>query len=146
MSPLLSPLCPHSASSVSYSRSFRGIRHSEQRRTGDRETVRAAPNPAMCLSSGPTSTEEPGLPNPLAYCLGQGMMQPRALLQVDVAARAPGNLEKRKSSSVKAEPPGERGQSPARTVRRRGSFSLLQLHPKGLDWMGDIFCLGFWKP
>ena len=117
MSPLLSPLCPHSASSVSYNRLFRGIRHREQRRTGDRETVRAASIPAMCLSSGPTRTEEPGLPKPLAYCLGQGMMQPRALLQVDVAVRAPRNLGKRKSGSVKAEPPGDQGQSPARAVR-----------------------------
>ena len=51
-------------------------------------------------------TEEPGLPNTLSNCLGPELVQPQALLQADMAISPPGNLEKRKSGSTKAESPG----------------------------------------
>ena len=98
--------------------------------------------------------EEPGVPNALANCLGPVLMQPQALLQADMAIRPPGNLEKRKSGSIKAESPGEPKQGSASTVKRWDGFPLpaphlqllLQLHPEGLDWMGDVFYLRFWEP
>ena len=53
------------------------------------------------------SIEEPGVPNALANCPGPVLMQSQALLQADTAIRPPGNLEKKKSGSMKAESPGE---------------------------------------
>ena len=81
---------------------------------GARELVRASCHMPQYWAS---CTEEPGVPNALANCLGPVLVQPQALLQADMAISPPGNLEKRKSGSIKAESPGEPRQGSASTVK-----------------------------
>lgn len=82
---------------------------------GARELVRA---PCHVPQHWASHIEEPGVPNTLANSLGPVLMQPQALLQADMAIRPPGNLEKRKSGSIKAESPGEPRQGSVSTVKR----------------------------
>lgn len=82
-------------------------------------------------------------------CLGSVMMQPQALLQVDMAVRAPRNPEKRKSGP---EEPRWSLEGPARNVVCCGaSHPLLPLDSSRScaltrpDRMDAFFYPGFWK-